>query len=166
MRQREISSRARLDLCQDKGMSEIRIRPSQGSSDYPPLVAIWRSAVDATHDFLSEENRNEIESKLESGYFPAVELAIAEQDGQPAGFAGVLDGNLEMLFVDAEHRGSGIGTRLLSHAIKEHGVTKVDVNEQNVQAVGFYTHRGFQQVDRSDTDDAGRPYPLLHLQLS
>ncbi|MCD1285789.1 acetyltransferase [Brevibacterium sp. GP-SGM9] len=147
-------------------MSEISVRPSQGPTDYPPLVEIWRSAVEATHDFLSDEDRNAIESKLVSDYFPAVSLTIAEIDGQPAGFSGVLDGNLEMLFVDAEHRGSGIGTRLLSHAINEHGVNKVDVNEQNVQAVGFYIHRDFQQIGRSEYDEAGRPYPLLHLQLS
>ena len=38
-----------------------------------------------------------------------------------------------------------------------------DVNEQNVQAVGFYRHMGFVVVGRSPTDDAGRPYPLLHM---
>lgn len=56
--------------------------------------------------------------------------------------------------------------RLLAHAISEHGVTKVDVNEQNVSAAGFYAHRGFEVVGRSETDEAGRPYPLLHLSLS
>ncbi|SMX99156.1 putative acetyltransferase [Brevibacterium aurantiacum] len=142
------------------------MRTSQRPTDYPPLVAIWRSAVNATHDFLSEVDRREIESKLETDYLPAVSLTIAELDGRPTGFSGVLDGNLEMLFVDAEHRGSGIGTRLLNHAIKEQDARYVDVNEQNVQAVEFYTHQGFYLAGRSETDDAGRPYPLLHLQLS
>ncbi|MGC2942189.1 MULTISPECIES: acetyltransferase [unclassified Brevibacterium] len=150
----------------DLGAGELRIRSSRGPEDFAPLVAIWRSAVDATHDFLSESDRSQIESKLESDYFPAVSLTIAELNGRPVGFSGVLDGNLEMLFIDAEQRGTGIGTRLLSRAVNDHGVRNVDVNEQNRQAVEFYTRRGFHLVARSETDEAGRPYPLLHLQLS
>lgn len=148
------------------GETELSIRPSNGPTDYPLLKAIWRSAVNATHDFLSEADRREIESKLETDYFPAVSLSVAELDGRPAGFSGVLDGKLEMLFIDAGRRGGGIGTRLLRHAVKEHGIRSVDVNEQNVQAVEFYTHRGFCVVGRSEIDDAGRPHPLLHLQVS
>lgn len=147
-------------------MSALSIRPSIGAAEYPELVAIWRGAVDATHDFLAEADRDEIEAKLQSDYFPAVTLFVAERDGRPVGFSGVLDGTLEMLFVDATQRDGGIGTALLTHAIREHGATKVDVNEQNVSAAGFYAHRGFEVVGRSETDEAGRPYPLLHLRLS
>ena len=46
------------------------------------------------------------------------------------------------------------------------GVTEVDVNEQNASAVDFYTRRGFAVVGRRDSDDEGRPYPLLHLRLT
>ncbi len=134
--------------------------------EYPALVAIWRSAVDATQDFLAETHREEIEGHLQSDYFPAVTLTVAELDGQPVGFSGVLDGNLEMLFVDAARRRGGIGSALLSHAIVVHGVTTVDVNEQNAGAAGFYAHGGFEVVGRSETDEAGRPYPLLHMRLT
>ena len=91
-------------------MPALSLRPSTGVAEYPALVVIWRSAVDATHDFLADAHRNEIESHLQSDYFPAVTLSVAELDGQPVGFSGVLDGNLEMLFVDARQRGGGIGT--------------------------------------------------------
>lgn len=122
--------------------------------------------MDATHGFLAEADRDEIEAKLQSDYFPAVVLSAAERDGRPVGFSGVLDVTLEMLFVDATQRGGGIGTALLTHAIRHHGVTNVDVNEQNVSAADFYAHRGFEIVGRSETDEAGRPYPLLQLRLS
>ena len=144
----------------------LRIRASSGPEEHPALVAIWRGAVDATHDFLAEADRDDIEAKLQSEYFPAVVLSVAEQDGRPVGFAGTLDGNLEMLFIDASRRGAGIGTALLSYAITEHGVCRVDVNEQNASAAAFYTRRGFEIVGRSDTDEAGRPYPMLHLRLN
>ncbi|MFD4368229.1 acetyltransferase [Rhodococcus sp. NPDC058521] len=150
----------------DPTVAPTNIRPSIGAAEYPALAAIWRSAVDATHDFLADVDRGEIEAKLQSDYFPAVLLSVAERDGRQVGFSGVLDGRLEMLFVDAAQRGSGIGTALLSHAIREHAVAGVDVNEQNVSAAEFYAHHGFEVVGRSETDEAGRPYPLLHLQLT
>lgn len=39
----------------------------------------------------------------------------------------------------------------------------VDVDEQNTQAVGAYQRMGFAVSGRSSVDDAGRPYPLLHM---
>lgn len=146
-------------------MPVLSIRPSIGAAEYPALAAIWRGAVDATHDFLAEADRDEIEARLQSDYLPAVVLSVAERDGRPVGFSGVLDGTLEMLFVDATHRDGGIGTALRP-CDQDHGVTKVDVNEQNTSAAGFYAHRGFEVAGRRETDDAGRPYPLLHLRLS
>ena len=69
-------------------MPDLSIRPSQGPAEYPQLVAIWRSAVDATHDFLAEADRAEIESRLAPDYLPAVTLSVAERDGAAVGFSG------------------------------------------------------------------------------
>ena len=44
-------------------------------------------------------------------------------------------------------------------------VNKVDVNEQNPQALGFYQHYGFEVIDRSPLDGSGKPYPILHMAL-
>lgn len=140
------------------------IRPCHGPAEYPELVAIWRSAVRATHDFLEETDFHRIEGRLASAYFPAVFLIVAERDGRPVGFAGVADGALEMLFVSDTARGHGIGTALLDAATSEHGVTRVDVNEQNAGARRFYLARGFVEVGRSPVDGDGRPYPILHLE--
>jgi putative acetyltransferase len=129
-------------------------------------VGIWRSAVDATHDFLTDGDRDAIESALPAEYFPQILLTVADLDGVPVGFAGTSEGNLEMLFVDAAARGRGIGTLLLDDALDRHGVRRVDVNEQNAQAVAFYRRRGFTATSRDDLDDAGRPYPILHMSWS
>jgi putative acetyltransferase len=145
-------------------VSEITIRPAT-AADHPVLVRIWRSAVDATHDFLADADRDAIESRPASDYSPAVTLVLAEAEDSPIGFAGALNGNLEMLFVDAARRGAGVGTLLLEHAIAHLAVTRVDVNEQNPSAAAFYDRRGFEVIGRSALDDAGRPYPLLHLRL-
>lgn len=143
----------------------MSIRACRGPVEFPALVEIWRSAVRATHDFLDETDFTRIHSHLASDYFPAVRLTVADLEGQPVGFAGVLDGGLEMLFVSDAVRGRGVGSALLTDAIENQGVSRVDVNEQNSGARSFYLRRGFVQVGRSALDGDGRPYPTLHLEI-
>ncbi|WP_370647815.1 GNAT family N-acetyltransferase [Leucobacter aridicollis] len=160
-----IAAFVELELTVHDGEARQVIRTTRGPEEYSALVSIWRSAVRATHDFLAEEDFARIEGNLADAYFPAVTLAVAERDGVPVGFAGVAEGSLEMLFVDDAARGTGVGSALLAHAIERLGVTRVDVNEQNPGAHGFYVSRGFAEVGRSELDGDGRPYPLIHLAL-
>lgn len=146
--------------------TSLSVRKPHGVEEYPRLVEIWRSAVRATHDFLSEADFLEIESHLVPAYFPAVNLLLAEREGQVVGFAGVADQNLEMLFVDDAARGGGVGSALLRAAIERFDVQRVDVNEQNPSAHGFYVSKGFTEIGRSEVDGDGKPYPILHLQLN
>ena len=145
---------------------DVTLRPDHGPSEYPQLVEIWRSAVLATHDFLADEDFARIEGMLASAYFPMVDLIVAEVAGAAVGFTGAPSGNLEMLFVHDSFRGKGIGSALLSEAIASHGVTRVDVNEQNRGAHRFYLTQGFRQASRSELDGEGRPYPILHMRLA
>lgn len=142
-------------------MSVIR---TCNESDYSELVGVWERSVRASHDFLTEADIEEIRSKLAAEYFPGVELVCVEDEGSIVGFIGMADGKIEMLFVDAECRGKGIGGVLMDHALR-HGATSVDVNEQNRAALGFYESRGFKVSGRDETDDAGRPFPILHMLL-
>ena len=133
-------------------------------TDYPRLVEIWESAVSATHDFLKEEDFRYYKQQLPT-YFQYVNLYGWEKNGRLAGFMGIAEGNLEMLFVDNDYRGIGVGKELITYAIDNLEVTKVDVNEQNVQALGFYKHIGFQVYERSELDGEGKEYPILHMRL-
>jgi putative acetyltransferase len=134
--------------------------------DYPELLKVWEASVRATHDFLSEEDIASLRSLILEQYFDAVKLCrVRNEDGKILGFCGVADGNLEMLFIAPESRGQGVGTALCRHAVDRLGVTRVDVNEQNPQALGFYKHFGFEVVGRSPLDGQGNPFPLLHLSL-
>lgn len=136
-------------------------------SDHPTLLEIWEASVRATHDFLAEDDLLELKPLILEHYFDAVELNVAKSsESDIVGFCGVSDGNIEMLFISPAARGKGIGLLLAAHAIKMQGATKVDVNEQNEQALGFYKHIGFSVAGRSPLDGQGKPYPLLHMELS
>lgn len=134
--------------------------------DYPELLAVWEASVRATHGFLTEEDIQSLRTLILEQYFAAVALlCMRDAEGNILGFCGVADNNLEMLFVAPDSRGQGIGTALCRHAVNRMGVTRVDVNEQNPQARGFYEHFGFEVVGRSPLDGQGNPFPLLHMAL-
>ena len=127
------------------------------------LIAIWRRSVDATHDFLSKEYRAELED-LVSAFLPEAPLwvAVTEKD-EPIAFMLLTGEHMDALFVDPTVRGCGVGKLLIEHALTLAPKLTTNVNEQNEQAVGFYQKMGFKVTGRSETDDLGKPYPLLHL---
>lgn len=59
----------------------------------------------------------------------------------------------------------GLGKALLHEAVRVHGARKLDANGQNGQARGFCEHCGFVVGGRSETDDQGEPFSLLHMEL-
>lgn len=136
-------------------------------AEHQLLIKIWESSVRATHDFLAESDLLELKSLILDQYFNRVDLNVARNcEGELVGFCGVSEGNIEMLFIAPQARGKGVGTLLASHAIRVQGAIKVDVNEQNEQALGFYKHLGFEVIGRSSLDGQGKPYPLLHMRLN
>lgn len=135
-----------------------------GSNDYETLAEIWERSVRATHGFLTEQDIAEIKSALTKDYFPAVDLYAIVVDGTIKGFTGLCDKKIEMLFIDSDSFGNGLGSKLIDFAIQT-GAKTVDVNEQNPDALKFYLSKGFRIASRDETDDAGRPFPILHMAL-
>ena len=136
------------------------------NADHPQLLNIWLRSVRATHHFLQESDIEALLPQLRDIYLPAVELWVTvDAEDCPLGFIGLNENHVEMLFIEPDLRGKGIGRALLDHACSLRSQMSVDVNEQNPEAVGFYLHYGFAQTGRSPLDGEGRPFPLLHLSL-
>lgn len=121
----------------------------------------------ATHLFLTESEILGIREYVPTA-LAGVPLLIVEEnaDGAPTAFTGIDGDKLEMLFVADGQRGRGVGKRLLKHGVAACGVKKLDVNEQNPGARGFYEHLGFVVRGRSELDEQGNPYPILHMELA
>ena len=123
--------------------------------------------VRATHLFLSDGEVRSIREYVPQALLGVAHLLVAKDEaGAPAAFMGVEDGTLEMLFIDPEERGKGLGRRLLRLGIESYGVRRLAVNEQNPRAAGFYEHMGFEAYARSETDEQGNPYPILYMRLA
>ena len=135
-------------------------------ADRPQLMAVWEASVRATHHFLSE---GDLQSLIPLAREEIARISpvhcLRDGDGSVYAFMFVDGSKIETLFVAPAFRGSGAGRALVKYAIAALSARAVDVNEQNELAVGFYEHMGFVTVDRSDADDHGNPFPILHMEL-
>lgn len=102
-------------------------RPDEGTR----IIEIWRSAVDATHDFLTPDDRVAIDEMV-CGFLPQAPLWLAvDENDYPLAFMLIDQGHMEALFVDPARRGTGIGAALVRHGLTLHPKMTTDVNEQN-----------------------------------
>lgn len=130
-----------------------------------PLIRLWEASVRATHDFLAEEDCLFYQSFLPVAFTEVDIFYAAAPDDTPAGFIGIAGDKIEMLFLHPSAQGKGLGKRLMDFAIHGRKARRVDVNEQNTRAVGFYYKLGFELIGRDAEDGYGKPYPILHLRL-
>ena len=129
------------------------------------VLRVWEASVRATHDFLKPEDIDFFKAIVETIDFNQFDVRLALSGDKVLGFLGVAGNKLEMLFLDPESIGKGVGKALTRLAIDELDVTEVDVNEGNTNAVAFYKHFGFEQYDRTPLDSSGKPYPILMMRL-
>ena len=147
-------------------MIKIEILNIINDKDMEEILDAWESSVRATHDFLSEKDIISIKFQVKEGVkYVNNLLCVRDENDIIKAFMGIHDFKIEMLFVSNESRGSGIGKRLVEHAIEVLNVNYVDVNEQNPQALGFYEHMGFKVFKKSDFDEQGNPFPILHMKI-
>lgn len=143
------------------------IYETPSADDYDELIRLWEASVRSTHHFLTEKDIHYYKPLIRNKYFHNIALYIIRdnQTNQIAAFMGLSDELIEMLFVHPELQGKGYGKMLIEYAIREKNIHKVDVNEQNEQALHFYRNRGFEVISRDATDGQGKPFPILHMQL-
>jgi putative acetyltransferase len=142
-------------------MSSIRpIEPE----DHARLLDVWLASVSATHHFLTEEDIQQLIPIVRDEALPNLEVWVFDDEQLgPVGFMGLDGAKLEALFVSPQYFRRGAGTQLIEFARQLKGPLSLSVNEQNPSALAFYLRNGFEIEGRSELDDHGLPFPLLHL---
>lgn len=135
------------------------------AEDLDEITSLWERSVRATHDFLKEEDIEYFKPLVRNQYLGMVSLYCIRDDKRIKGFLGLSEDKIEMLFIDPDCMGQGIGGSLMKFAVYELGYKKVDVNEQNKAALRFYKYYGFKEVGRTELDATGKNYPILYLEL-
>lgn len=129
------------------------------------LLEVWEKSVSATHDFLRLTDFESIKAFVRSIDFQKVQVFCLVKRTEVAGFIGIVDRKIEMLFLSPIYLGKGLGKKLVDFAIEELSAKMVDVNQQNIRAVGFYQKMGFKTYERTEKDDQGKDYPLFRMKL-
>jgi len=128
------------------------------------LFDIWWRSVCATHTFLSDADLHALAPQVRAlGLAQLDTWVLCDVATAPIGFLVMNRQHIEALFIVPEWLRRGAGTVLVRHARSLRGALTVDVNEQNTAALSFYEAVGFSVCGRSQTDGAGRAFPLLHL---
>jgi ribosomal protein S18 acetylase RimI-like enzyme len=143
----------------------VHIRQFQ-PADTEACMRIWRAASEVGHPFLSAADLDGQDKAVREIYLPQAETWVAvADDGQIAGFIGLLGSFIGGLFVDPARHGGGVGRALVAHALALKGMLSVEVYEANAGARGFYRRVGFVETGRREEDDQGLPLPLIHMVL-
>jgi putative acetyltransferase len=138
---------------------------SASLGDYPAIIELWELSVRASHLFLPEDYLQKIKNLLPSILLSVKLFVHLDKDNKTiTGFLGVSEEKIEMLFIHPDKRGQGIGSLLNKFAIEQLHTYKVDVNEQNEQAVSFYKKLGYNVVARTEVDGLGKPFPILQME--
>ena len=127
------------------------------------LLHIWKMSVRASHRFLTETDIDRLATQAGNALLQVKTLLVVWDNGQPVGFMGVQDRKIEMLFLHPDYFRKGLGKTLVQLAFDELSVEFVDVNEQNPDAVEFYSRMGFKVFKRNEHDSEGNPFPILEM---
>ena len=126
-----------------KRADALHIRPAR-PDEHLPLEELQRRA-----SLANEEHRESLQAHPDAIHLPPAQIAngqvfVAELDGRIAGFAAVVGGELDGLFVEPELWRRGIGRALANaaaHEARRRGFTLWVT--ANPAALGFYERCGF-----------------------
>ena len=98
------------------------------------VISVWQKSVLATHHFLSQKDFLEIKALFQDYDFEILEMFCLVLENKVTGFIGIYQSKIEMLFLDPDYMGKGLGRKLIEFAVTKLGATSVDGNEQKTNA--------------------------------
>ena len=120
---------------------QISIIPYEPSM-LPAMLEIWEDSVRASHFFLKDNDIVEIKEEVKGAFAFLQNILVANVGGEFAGFIGVSEKMIEMLFASPKFFNLGLGKRLILEACNAFFAKQdeilVDCNEQNERGLKFY----------------------------
>jgi putative acetyltransferase len=130
-------------------------------ADEDAAIVLWQRTWQAAYPQIDFGARLEWwRKRWRDELLPAAEVVVAESDGALAGFVTIDPKTLylDQIVVAPEHWRSGLGALLLAQArrISPRGLD-LDVNVDNVRAIGFYLKHGFVIAGEGKNPLSGKP---------
>lgn len=131
--------------------AEVRIRLARPDEREDLEELQWRAST-ALPDYREQLEANPDAIELPAEQIARGEVLVAEVDGHVAGFAAIIGGELDGLFVEPELWRNGIGAELVeaaAHEARRRGLA-LSVTA-NPTALGFYERCGFSVEGEAQT---------------
>ncbi len=149
-------------------MTDALIRPA-APADAPAIARVHIASREATMPYLPPRTRSDaqVEAWVRDVVLPGAAVWVAELDGRVVGYAAVEGDTLDALYLLAEVRRRGIGSRLLA-AAQAHRPRGLDlfVFQKNTGARAFYLRHGFAVTATRDGSDNMEREPDLAMRWS
>ncbi len=130
-------------------------------TDLDRLTELWLSASLEAHNFISSDFWQQNSEKMRHKYLPASENWVYCENDRILGFFSLFNDNLAALFVDPAAQSRGIGRKLLDHAKVLRPNLSLNVYEQNIRAVSFYSRNGFRVIQAQKDPHTGHSELLM-----
>jgi GNAT superfamily N-acetyltransferase len=134
----------------DPSISAIGLRPAQ-EPDAARVADVWLASFRATYRFPPAHSDDEVRAWVRDELLPNTDTWVADLDRRVIGFLSLADGWVEQLYVDPDHTGAGIGSRLIELA-KDRSPAGLQLwtFQANEGARRFYERHGFTVVELTD----------------
>jgi len=139
------------------------IRPAE-RTDMAACAGILNRWIDATPWMPRVHDHADVERYYADIVFAERRVIVAERKNDVAGFLALSDDRyVTALYIDAPHRGVGIGSQLVD-AAKDLSPEELNLwtFEHNRDAQRFYQHQGFEVVRRTDGDNEEKLPDILY----
>jgi GNAT superfamily N-acetyltransferase len=131
--------------------AEVQIRLAR-PDEREHLEALQRRAATALPDYREQLQANPDAIDLPAEQIARGEVLVAEVDGAIAGFAAVIGGELDGLFVEPQLWRNGVGAALVEAAAYEARRRGLSLSvTANPTALGFYERCGFSVEGETET---------------
>jgi DNA-binding MarR family transcriptional regulator/GNAT superfamily N-acetyltransferase len=159
-----LTARQRERLTEALGVADLLVRAATVTIEtVDPASAYARQAMDSYFGELDERfprgfdpgpHTTEDDDSLRA---PVGAFVVAVSDGRPIAGGGVRAyadaAEIKRMWVDADWRGAGLGSRLLRHLeglarALGHDVVRLDTNETLTDAIAMYERAGYAPIDR------------------
>lgn len=116
------------------------------NTDTEKIVTIWHQAFSLAHPFVATDFVEKVKIDMRNIYLPNTETWVYEKDNSILGFISMIENEIGGLFIEPNHHGKGIGTKLINYINQFHAEVEVEVFKNNKIGVPFYEKYGFKLI--------------------
>jgi putative acetyltransferase len=125
-------------------------------TDLEAVLSSWEIATRLAHPFMTDDFIAQERIKVAEIYMPNTDTWVVEIDGNVEGFIALMGNEVGAIFLQPKFHGKGVGKALMDKAQALHGNLEVEVFRENAIGRKFYSHYGFELLEKKLHEPTGQ----------